>query len=79
VDWLKIVQAGAIVILGIWAGYKEFIEWRVKKAIKLTAGIDIGPNPERCADHEKRLRQMESDIGQIRTDIAVIKSHIKIT
>jgi hypothetical protein len=77
-NWGEIGKITAIVILGLWAGYKEFIEWRVKKTIKAVSGVNLGPNPERCGDHERRLRKIEETLGDIKTDIAVIKSKLEI-
>jgi len=70
--------AAALVVLGAWNVYKWWREYSMRKKYKL------GPNPERCEDHEQRIRAVENtestlkgDIGIIKTDIQWIKHHLE--
>ena len=61
-------QILAILTLAGWTVYKEIRER--SKAHK----YDLAENPERCHDHEMRLRGIESACGEMKTDLAVIST-----
>jgi len=70
--------AAALVVLGAWNVYKWWREYSMRKKYKL------GPNPERCDNHEQRIRAVEEcvsgvkvDLGVIKTDIGWIKRHLE--
>jgi hypothetical protein len=62
----EIVTASVIVLIIGFNAWEKYHEYRKRKTYGLAA------NPDRCQDHELRLREMERSCGQIKTDVAVI-------
>lgn len=63
---------GAIIAAIIFGGYKMvkgLKEWKARKR-------GLAPNPQRCEDHEVRLRKVEEIMPEIRVDIGIIKTDI---
>jgi hypothetical protein len=56
----------SIIIIAGYLAWKEIREYQKRKNYSLAA------NPDRCQDHELRLREIERSCGQIKTDVAVI-------
>lgn len=61
-----IAQVCAILIIAGWIVYKELRERHKVKEYELLE------NPERCRDHEQRLRCIEKDCSTINTTLAVM-------
>jgi hypothetical protein len=62
----EIVTASVIVLIIGFNAWEKYHEYRKRKTYSLAA------NPDRCQDHELRLREIERSCGQIKTDVAVI-------
>lgn len=65
-----IAQILAILTLAGWTVYKEIRE-RSK-----TRRYDLAENPDRCHDHEMRLRSIESNCAEIKTEMAVVSTRM---
>lgn len=79
-DFQAIGTVAALVLLGGWTGIKEYREYRARKReAQITAELGLSSNPERCQDHENRLREVERSCGEIKTDIAVIRTLVAAT
>ena len=63
-------MVAAIIGLGLWNGYKEYREYRMRKR------MDILPNPQRCEDHEQRIRTMERCMAEAGVHFQTIKQDI---
>ena len=63
IDLFAVINALATLIV---AG---FVAWSRYKEKKITAEAELADNPERCKDHETRLRAIEAIV--IRLDIRV--------
>jgi len=66
-----IVIGAAAATSGTVLGIKK---WKDNRARKTTG---IPPNPQRCIDHETRLRTVESACIEYRTEIGTIKEDVK--
>jgi hypothetical protein len=74
----------AVIVGGVWAVI-ELRRWaKGKRAKRLEEENGLDPNPTRCADHENRLRKVESvctevgpQIKGMEKDIAEIKGDVK--
>jgi hypothetical protein len=62
----EIITASVIVLIIGFNAWEKYHEYRKRKTYSLAA------NPDRCQDHELRLREIERSCGQIKTDVAVI-------
>ena len=65
-----IVIGGAAAASGVVLGIKKFKDVRAKKK------EGLGPNPERCIDHESRLRTVEASCIEYKTEIKGMKDDI---
>lgn len=59
-------------IVAVFVGYKE---WRDRHK---RAALGLADNPTSCKDHEDRLRRIETDMGEIKGDIKLIKVKINL-
>ncbi len=66
-----IAQVIAIVVISGWLVYKEVAER--SKARR----YDLADNPERCHDHENRLRSIEGKCGEMTTTLAVVNTRLE--
>jgi hypothetical protein len=66
-----ITQVLAIVIITGWLVYKEVHERGKSRDYGLLE------NPERCKDHEERLRQIEKDCAATTTQLAVLTVEVR--
>jgi hypothetical protein len=60
----------SIVIIAGYLAWKEIREYQKRKNYSLAA------NPDRCQDHELRLRSIEKDCGEIKTNVAVLVTKV---
>jgi len=75
VDLQAIGTVAALILLGGWTGIKEYREYRARKhEARMTEELGLSANPERCQDHESRLREVERSCGEIKTDVAVVRT-----
>ena len=72
-DPIKIVEAGAILILGGWAGYKEFQFRRAaKRDEEFIKRHGILGNPTRCIEHAKAINEIREDIRRIKEHLDIV-------
>jgi Tfp pilus assembly protein PilO len=71
-DWMKIAEAAAIIILGGWNGYKEILSRKAERfEDKFIEEHGLRENPTRCQEHA-------SAINELRMDVKTIKDHLGI-
>jgi alpha-N-acetylglucosamine transferase len=76
-NWQAIGMVIALLLLGGWNALREYRDYKRKKMeFELTEAKGLAPNPERCEDHEDRLRKIEGTCSDIKTDVAVMKQQI---
>lgn len=65
-----IAQVVSILIIAGWLVYKE-----VREANKVKK-YDLMANPERCKDHEERLRSIERSCSTMTVSLAVLETRV---
>lgn len=78
-DWLQnslgwIVAALIAAVGGGWALLDRMMGWGKYRSLAIKSEQD---HADKLADHEFRIRSLESNNAEMRTDVAVIKSSIK--
>ncbi len=69
-NFIEIANALAtLVLMGL-------VVWAKVREKRLTKSYDLDDNPDRCKDHEDRLRSIEKTLGDIKGDIKVIRSKV---
>jgi hypothetical protein len=58
----QIIYGAAIIIIS------AFLAWEKIKEGKLTKNHGLKPNPERCAIHETKIKQLEGDVDSFRKE-----------
>lgn len=58
----QIIYGAAIIIIS------AFLAWQKIKESKLTKNHGLKPNPERCAIHETKIKQLEEDVDSFRKE-----------
>jgi hypothetical protein len=66
----EIITASVIVLIIGFNAWEKYHEYRKRKTYSLAA------NPDRCQDHELRLRSIEKDCGEIKTNVAVLVTKV---
>ena len=61
-DLAQIIYGAAIIIIS------AFLAWQKIKESKLTKNHGLKPNPERCAIHETKIKQLEEDVDSFRKE-----------
>jgi hypothetical protein len=78
VEAAKGIDVGQLLSWITTAAVTGYLTWQKVRERRITKRLRIAANPERCRDHELRLRGIEKDIGEIKGDIKAIKVKIEL-
>lgn len=67
-----------VAIAGITAGLGAlgWNVWRDRREKRLSKEHNLTDNPERCADHETRLRAQEKELADIKVNLARVETKV---
>lgn len=69
IDWGKTAELTALIGLGVYNGYKAWIDRKIRKHEET---LNLKGNPTRCQEHADKINQLIDDVQRIKDHLGIV-------